>query len=69
MKIIDINGKEKNAITVKRIIHQVKDINGEDVPTEYVECQIEGRTKRRWPEWIPLAEFVKANPHIKIEER
>ena len=69
MKIIDINGKEREALSVKRITHQIPDVVKGGIATtkEYVEVIIIGRTSRQWTEWYPLEKFVVMNPTLVIE--
>lgn len=65
MEVIDLNGKKRTLSSIKKIIHQVPDRDGNPVNTEYVEVTIEGRT-RTWSEWWPLPQFQKLNPEIKV---
>ena len=67
MKIIDINGKEREAISIQKISHQVIDKDGNPINEEYVEVLIHGVNRNMtWKEWYPLKEFIKNNPEIKI---
>jgi len=68
MKIIDINGKEREIASIKRITQQIPDaINGGIAATkEYIEVVIIGKT-RTWIEWYPLEDFEKSNPSIKVK--
>lgn len=67
MKIIDINGKEREALSVKRVSQQIPDAlhGGIAATAEYVEVVIHGRV-RVWTEWYPLEEFRTANPKVQI---
>jgi len=66
MKIIDINGTEKEATSIKRMTNEVPDkINGGFVEEDYVEANIKGKV-REWVEWYPIKTFQKLNPSIKI---
>ena len=69
MKIIDINGKEREALSVKRMINQIPDaINGGIATTRIlVEVVIIGRTGRAWKEWYPIDKFKELNPNIKVK--
>jgi len=66
--IVDVNGKERQAKSVKKIIHKVPDvINGGTVDEEYVEVEIVGQHRKgTWKEWYPLKKFVKMNPNVKL---
>ena len=64
-KVIDINGKPRNIKSIKRMIHNVIDKDGNPIATEYVEVVIKGNM-RNWTEWWPLAEFIKTNPTVKV---
>jgi hypothetical protein len=68
MIIVDGNGKEKNAISLKVITHEVRDaINKGAIPTKFVEATIKGKHRRgTWIEWYPLAEFRENNPGVPI---
>lgn len=67
MKIIDINGKEREAIALKRVSQQIPDAlhGGIAATAEYVEAEIQGRM-RVWTEWYPLKEFQGRNPTIPL---
>ena len=66
MRIIDSNGKEREANSLKRILQSVPDQVGKaSILVEYVEIVIAGRT-RKWREWVPLEDFQRLNPSIKI---
>ena len=68
MKIIDINGAEREVISVKKIKHKITDIvNGTDIIEDYVEVEIVGvNTERTWKEWYPIKEFQEKNPEVNI---
>jgi len=68
MKIIDINGKEREALSIKRMTQQIPDaVNGGIATTkEYVEVVIIGQTGRTWTEWYPFEDFVVKNPDLVI---
>ena len=67
-KIIDINGKERNVSSIKRITQQIPDaVNGGIATTkEYIEAVIIGQTGRTWKEWYPFEKFVVMNPNLVI---
>jgi len=66
MKIVDINGKEKEAKYVKKVKHKIYDqINEQYIEEEYVEALIVGK-KFKWKEYYPLDEFKKMNPGVEI---
>ena len=67
MKIIDINGKEREIASIKRITQQIPDaINGGIAATkEYIEVVIIGKT-RTWKEFYPLEDFERLNPNVVI---
>ena len=69
MKIIDINGVEREVISAKRIQHKVKDaISGTDVIEDYIEVEIIGvNTERTWKEWYNLQIFKKYNPEVNVD--
>ena len=69
MKIIDINGKERNVQSIKRITQQIPDAVKGGIATtrEYIEVVIVGKTGRRWTEWYPYEQFVVLNPDMVIE--
>lgn len=63
MEIVDINGRKREALSLKRITQQIPDaINGGIATTkEYVEAEILGKTGRVWKEWYPLECFLAMN--------
>lgn len=68
MRIIDGNGEEKDALSLRVITHEVVDaISGGAVPTRYVEAVIQGRNRPdTWTEWYLLLEFQVNNPGIEL---
>ena len=63
MKIIDLNGKEREVSSIKKINHDAIDsITGEKVPETFVEVMIVGHNSN-WPEWWPLEDFKELNPN------
>ena len=68
MRIMDGNGKEKEALSLKVITHEVRDaVNKGAIPTKFVEAVIKGRNRPgTWIEWYPLVEFQVNNPNIKV---
>lgn len=69
MKIIDINGKEREVLTIKRTTQQIPDaINGGIATTkEYVEVVIIGKKGRMWKEWYDLQRFKELNPEVNLD--
>jgi len=62
MIVTDINGKERNVESIKKISHAATDsITGEAVEETFVEVKILGNT-RNWVEWWPFADFKRLNP-------
>lgn len=69
MKIIDINGKERNVKSLKIVNHNIQDErSGELKVLKYVEAVLKGRSGNEWVEWYPLKEFNKLNPKRKVTE-
>ena len=68
MEIIDINGKRREVLSIKKVTQQIPDaVNGGIAATQvYVEVVIKGKT-RTWKEWYPLEKFLAANPNVVIE--
>jgi len=68
MKIIDINGKERNVQSIKRITQQIPDAVKGGIATtrEYIEVVIVGKGGRVWKEWYPFEQFVVLNPDMVI---
>jgi len=69
MKVIDVNGKERDVASIKRMSQQIPDVvnGGIAAAKEYVEVEIIGRTGRRWKEWYPLEDFRKQNPDVVVK--
>jgi hypothetical protein len=65
MRIVDINGKEREVSSIKKIVHKVPDKDGNMLDSDYVEVVIVGRT-RTWTEWWPLKDFQRYNPTVVI---
>ena len=66
MKIIDENGKEREAISVKKIVHKIPDaINGGFIEEEFVEAVIDGK-RGSWKEFYHLPKFKQLNPEVKV---
>lgn len=67
MKIIDINGKEREIVSIKRIVNQVSDAvhKGQYINAEYVEVAIKGK-HMTWKAWYPLTDFIDRNPDVVI---
>lgn len=62
MIVIDLNGKERNIRSIKKINHDSIDIvSGEPVAEIFVEVEIIGKM-REWTEWWPFNDFKKLNP-------
>ena len=68
MMIVDCNGKQKEALRLMVITHEVRDaINKGAIPVQFVEAMIRGRNRpETWTEWYPLEEFRRKNPTIKV---
>jgi len=66
MKVIDINGKEREVQYAKRILHKVPDNKGVMHDSYYVEVVIIGRVGE-WKEWWPEDDFMKNNPGFLLE--
>ena len=69
MKIVDMNGKEREALSLKIVSHQIPDAigGGIAVVVQYVEAQVQGKHRKgTWIEWYPLVEFQINNPKIKL---
>lgn len=67
MKIVDVNGVIKEAISLEHFVWTIKDSYGEDVNIPYVRVMIQGRnTKEPWIEVYKLTDFVERNPGIEI---
>lgn len=70
LKIIDVNGKERNASTLKKVVYKVHDAvhKNELIDKTYIEAQIIGKNGRTWITWFPFEEFVVANPNLVMEK-
>ena len=67
MRLIDLNGKERNVESAKIILHDATDsINGGGISEEFVEVEIVGK-QSTWTEWWSLAEFQDNNPDVILE--
>ena len=66
MKVIDINGKERNVKSLTRITHDTPTLEGGVVKEPYVEVVIEGK-QSTWKEWWALGDFSTKNPDIVLE--
>lgn len=63
-RVVDLNDKERNVRTIKKIDHTVPDVvDGGEVAQPFVEVLIVGKT-RDWVEWWPLKDFEKSNPEF-----
>ena len=66
MKLIDLNGKEREVESAHVILHDVADaVSGGVVSEEYVEVVIVGK-QSTWTEWWSLAEFQDNNPEVEL---
>lgn len=66
MKLINLNGKEKEVESYKVILHDAVDAqSGEGISEEFVEVVIVGK-QSTWTEWWSLAEFKDNNPEVEI---
>jgi len=67
MRIIDVNGKKRDVESIKKMVHQVPDKDGNMIDEEYAEAVINGRYRKgTWKEWYPLEKFKEMNPKVKI---
>ena len=67
MKVVDLNGKEREVASVEVILHDVSDaVNGGTVSAEYVEVEVVGK-QSTWTEWWALEEFEENNPDFELE--
>ena len=68
MIILDGNGKEKEALSLKVVTHEVRDaVNKGAIPVKFVEAVIKGRNRlSTWTEWYLLLEFRTNNPNIRV---
>lgn len=65
MKIIDINGKEREAISLTNVFHEFADIDGNLIHTHQVRAVIKEKNGIIREYWS-LEDFRKRNPQIKI---
>ncbi len=67
MRLIDLNGKEREVESATLILHDTVDaVNGGTVSEEFVEIVIVGK-QSTWTEWWSLAEFQDNNPDVILE--
>lgn len=68
MIIVDCNGKEKEALSLRVVTQEVRDaVNKGAIPTKFVEAVIKGRHRvATWTEYYPLTEFQINNPAVKV---
>ena len=75
MKIVDINGKEREIVKDSLIVieHKVPAIGpyakpGDMIKKKFVQVLIKPHFDSRtpWNEWYPIKEFKKMNPKVKI---
>jgi hypothetical protein len=67
MKLIDLNGKEKEVESYKLFLHDVQDaVSGGSITEQYVEVEVVGK-QSTWTEWWSLAEFKDNNPDVILE--
>jgi len=68
-EIIDVNGKTRTVLSIKKIAVPIPNAVTGDVFTtkEYVEVIIIGKSGRRWVEWYPYERFVVLNPKMVIK--
>lgn len=63
MKVIDLNGVEREVESVYKIYHDAIDaVSGEPIQEPFVEVTIKGK-QSTWVEWWPLADFKEKNPN------
>lgn len=64
-KVIDLNGKERKVVSLKKIIHEVRDVvNDEPIEQVFLEVEIIGK-HNNWIEWWNYKDFLKLNPNRK----
>ncbi len=62
MIVIDLNGKEREVSSIKKINHDVMDVITKEMVSEiFVEVEIIGHM-REWTEWWPFNDFKELNP-------
>ena len=71
IKIIDINGNEREVKNITKVEHaRYSSLDGEDYKevdnVPYVEVIIVGKSGREWIEWYSLEDFKKKNPEVEI---
>lgn len=68
MNIIDGNGKNREAVSLKVITQEIRDaVNKGAIPQKFVEAVIKGKYRpETWIEWYPLEKFKINNPDIRI---
>ena len=68
MKIIDINGKLRTILSIKKVVSPIRNaITGDTFSNrEYVEVVIVGKSGRVWKEFYPLEDFERLNPNVVI---
>ena len=65
MRVIDLNGKERDVLTIYKMYQDITDaVNGDIVKEPFIEVVIEGK-QSTWVEWWPLADFKENNPNRK----
>ena len=67
MKVLDLDGKERDVKYVKKIIHDTYDMNGKKIQTEMVEVVIIGKL-REWTTWYEHNDFRELNSDVEIED-
>jgi len=65
INIIDTDNKVRVINSIKKIIHTVKDKDGKEISTDYVEVMVVGK-EREWVQYYLLVEFLKLNPGVEI---
>jgi len=65
LNIIDTDNKPRVVRTIKKIKHLIKDINGNEILTDFVEVMVVGK-EREWIQYYPLEDFKKLNPNVSI---
>ena len=68
MIILDNNGKEKTAVSLRIITHEIRDaVNKGAIPEKFIEAVIKGKHRPdTWVEWYPLSKFRENNPNIEV---
>ena len=66
MRLIDLNGKEREVESATIILHDAVDSqSGEGISEEFVEVVIVGK-QSTWTEWWSYAEFQDNNPDVEL---